>query len=64
MALWAEAGENLRRIVPLLGRDDPPADEPEDCHLCPGCKPVPDERPVGGAMCGVKRSRTLGRDRS
>ncbi|WP_234323560.1 hypothetical protein [Streptomyces sp. NRRL F-2580] len=41
MALWAEAGENLRRIVPLLGPDAPPADEPEDCHLCPGCyRPV------------------------
>lgn len=41
MALWAEAGENLRRIVPLLGPDAPSADEPEDCHLCPGCyRPV------------------------
>lgn len=37
MELWAEAGENLRRIVPLLGPDAPPADEPEDCQLCPGC---------------------------
>ncbi|MGW7171049.1 hypothetical protein ACWGH3_38440 [Streptomyces sp. NPDC054884] len=41
MGLWAEAGENLRRIVPLLGPDAPPADEPEDCQLCPGCyRPV------------------------
>ncbi|MEU7429102.1 hypothetical protein [Streptomyces sp. NPDC040750] len=41
MELWAEAGENLRRIVPLLGPDAPPADEPEDCQLCPGCyRPV------------------------
>ncbi|MFI5868080.1 hypothetical protein [Streptomyces sp. NPDC051546] len=41
MALWAEAGENLRRIVPLLGPDAPSADEPEDCHLRPGCyRPV------------------------
>lgn len=41
MDLWAEAGENLRRIVPLLGPDAPPADEPEDCLLCPGCyRPV------------------------
>ena len=37
----AEAGENVRRIVPLLGPDAPPADEPEDCQLCPGCyRPV------------------------
>ncbi|MDT0616823.1 hypothetical protein RM812_42880, partial [Streptomyces sp. DSM 40712] len=27
MGLWAEAGENLLRIVPLLGPDAPPADE-------------------------------------
>ncbi|MDX2997238.1 hypothetical protein [Streptomyces scabiei] len=41
MGLWAEAGENLLRIVPLLGPDAPPADEPEDCLLCPGCyRPV------------------------
>ncbi|MFE9629053.1 hypothetical protein [Streptomyces sp. NPDC006527] len=41
MGLWAEAGENLRRIVPLLGPDAPPADEPEDCQLWPGCyRPV------------------------
>ncbi|MDJ0385199.1 hypothetical protein [Streptomyces sp. G-G2] len=37
MGLWAEAGENLLRIVPLLGPDAPPADELEDCQLCPGC---------------------------
>ncbi|MDJ0466029.1 hypothetical protein [Streptomyces sp. H27-C3] len=41
MSLWAEAGENLRRIVPLLGPDAPAADEVEDCRLCPGCyRPV------------------------
>lgn len=41
MGLWAEAGEGLLRIVPLLGPDAPPADEPEDCQLCPGCyRPV------------------------
>jgi hypothetical protein len=41
LGLWAEAGENLRRIVPFLGPDSPPADEPEDCQLCPGCyRPV------------------------
>ncbi|WP_251019185.1 hypothetical protein [Streptomyces sp. ISL-11] len=41
MELWAEAGENVRRIVPLLGPDAPLADEPEDCQLCPGCyRPV------------------------
>ncbi|CAC36705.1 hypothetical protein [Streptomyces coelicolor A3(2)] len=41
MGLWAEAGESLLRIVPLLGPDAPPADELEDCRLCPGCyRPV------------------------
>ncbi len=41
MALWAEAGENLSRIVPLLGPDAPSTDEPEDCRPCPGChRPV------------------------
>ncbi|WP_405562718.1 hypothetical protein OG418_00345 [Streptomyces phaeochromogenes] len=41
MGLWAEAGEGLRRIVPLLGPDAPPADELDDCRLCPGCyRPV------------------------
>ncbi|WP_234336365.1 hypothetical protein [Streptomyces sp. NRRL S-920] len=41
MGLWAEAGENLLRIVPLIGPDAPPADEFEDCLLCPGCyRPV------------------------
>lgn len=41
MKVWAEAGENLCRIVPLLGPDAPSADEPEDCQLCPGCyRPV------------------------
>lgn len=40
MGLWAEAGEHLLRIVPLLG-PDAPADELEDCRLCPGCyRPV------------------------
>lgn len=43
MGLWAEAGENLCRIVALLGPDAPPADEIEDCLLCPGCyRPVYD----------------------
>lgn len=41
MGLWAEAGENLLRLVPLLGPDAPPVDELEDCLLCPGCyRPV------------------------
>jgi hypothetical protein len=41
MALWAVAGENLRRIVSLLGPDTPPADEPEESMPCPGCyRPV------------------------
>ncbi|MFJ1804186.1 hypothetical protein [Streptomyces sp. NPDC088180] len=41
MGLWAEAGEGLLRIVPLLGPDAPPADDLEDCRLCPGCyRPV------------------------
>ncbi|MFF2721354.1 hypothetical protein [Streptomyces sp. NPDC058011] len=41
MSLWAEAGDSISRIVPLLGPDAPPADELEDCRLCPGCyRPV------------------------
>jgi hypothetical protein len=41
VGLWAEAGEGLLRIVPLLGPGAPPADELEDCRLCPGCyRPV------------------------
>ncbi|MEU0523088.1 hypothetical protein [Streptomyces niveus] len=41
MGLWAEAGQSILRIVPLLRPDAPPADEPEDCPLCPGCyRPV------------------------
>ncbi|MDF0376127.1 MULTISPECIES: hypothetical protein [Streptomyces] len=35
MGLWAEAGESLLRIVPLLGLDAPPTDELEDCRLRP-----------------------------
>ncbi|MGW0538378.1 hypothetical protein [Streptomyces sp. NPDC003032] len=43
MKLWAEAGENIRRIIPLLGPDAPPVEQTEDCHLCPGCyRPVYD----------------------
>ncbi|MFG2715318.1 hypothetical protein ACGFX2_32865 [Streptomyces goshikiensis] len=43
MGLWVEAGEGLRRIVPLLGLGPgaPPADELGNCRLCPGCyRPV------------------------
>ncbi|WP_406368322.1 hypothetical protein [Streptomyces sp. NBC_01546] len=41
MGLWAEAGENLLRIVPQLGPDAPPADGVDDCLPCPGCyRPV------------------------
>ncbi|MFE6496287.1 hypothetical protein [Streptomyces sp. NPDC057748] len=41
MKLWAEAGENLSRIVTLLGPHSPSADEPENCRPCPGCyRPV------------------------
>ncbi|MFF2374860.1 hypothetical protein ACFVUW_10805 [Streptomyces xiamenensis] len=41
MGLWAEAGENLRRIVPFLGPDAPGTVSVEDCLLCPGCyRPV------------------------
>ncbi|MFE3645502.1 hypothetical protein [Streptomyces sp. NPDC059169] len=48
MALWAEAGENLRRIVPLLSPDAPPADEPEESTPCPGCyRPVYDSSSSG-----------------
>ncbi|MFE6912170.1 hypothetical protein [Streptomyces erythrochromogenes] len=43
MAQWAEAGENLLRIVPLLGPDAPAGDEVDDCLPCPGCyRPVYD----------------------
>ncbi|MFD9411284.1 hypothetical protein ACFWBN_30270 [Streptomyces sp. NPDC059989] len=43
MGLWAEAGENLLRIVPQLGPDAPPADGVDDCLRCPGCyRPVYD----------------------
>ncbi|MER6523010.1 MULTISPECIES: hypothetical protein [unclassified Streptomyces] len=43
MALWAEAGENLLRIVPLLGPDAPAGDGVDDCLPCPGCyRPVYD----------------------
>ncbi|MGW7328196.1 hypothetical protein ACWGIU_06165 [Streptomyces sp. NPDC054840] len=43
MGLWAEAGENLLRIVPQLGPDAPPADGVDDCLPCPGCyRPVYD----------------------
>ncbi|MFD3549181.1 hypothetical protein ACFWUW_26860 [Streptomyces sp. NPDC058655] len=43
MKLWAEAGKNLLRIVPLLGPDAPPADGVDDCLPCPGCyRPVYD----------------------
>ncbi len=41
MPLWAEAGQHLRRIVPGLGPEAPPADEPENSQMCPGChRPV------------------------
>ncbi|MEU8943612.1 hypothetical protein OHU17_38030 (plasmid) [Streptomyces goshikiensis] len=41
MGLWAEAGENLLRIVPLLGPDAPAGDGVDDCLPCPGCyRPV------------------------
>lgn len=43
MGLWAKAGENLLRIVPLLAPDSPPADGVDDCLPCPGCyRPVYD----------------------
>ncbi|MER5417638.1 hypothetical protein [Streptomyces virginiae] len=43
IAQWAEAGENLLRIVPLLGPDSPPGDEVDDCLPCPGSyRPVYD----------------------
>ncbi|MFD3761453.1 hypothetical protein [Streptomyces sp. NPDC058622] len=41
MGLWAEAGENLLRIVPQLGPDAPAGDGVDDCLPCPGCyRPV------------------------
>ncbi|MFE6887319.1 hypothetical protein [Streptomyces sp. NPDC057694] len=40
LSLWAEARENLVRIVPLLSPDTP-ADDLKDCRHCPGCcRPV------------------------
>ncbi|MFD5892368.1 hypothetical protein ACFWHQ_41450, partial [Streptomyces sp. NPDC060334] len=43
MAQWAEAGENLLRIVPLLGPDAPAGGGVDDCLPCPGCyRPVYD----------------------
>ncbi|MEU4356296.1 hypothetical protein [Streptomyces virginiae] len=44
MAQWAEAGENLLRIVPQLGPDAPAGDGVDDCLPCPGCY-----RPVYGS---------------
>ncbi|MFD8410991.1 hypothetical protein ACFV2Q_04375 [Streptomyces sp. NPDC059650] len=44
MRLWAEAGENLLPIVPLLGPDAPPADGVDDRLPRPGC-----QRPVHGS---------------
>ncbi|MFD8148876.1 hypothetical protein [Streptomyces sp. NPDC059708] len=41
MELWAEAGENLLRIMPQLGPDAPAGYGVEDCLPCPGCyRPV------------------------
>ncbi|MFH8893612.1 hypothetical protein [Streptomyces sp. NPDC017949] len=37
MPQWAEAGENLLRIVPPLGPDAPAEDGVDDCLPCPGC---------------------------
>ncbi|WP_369780674.1 hypothetical protein [Streptomyces sp. R33] len=43
MGLWAEAGENLLRIVPQLGPNAPDGDGVDDCLPCPGCyRPVYD----------------------
>ncbi|MGW1659097.1 hypothetical protein [Streptomyces atratus] len=55
MALWGEAGENLRRIVPRLSPDAPPVTEAENCLPCPGCgRPVYDSSPshnlIGGPV--------------
>ncbi|MGW2479433.1 hypothetical protein ACWCWQ_06270 [Streptomyces sp. NPDC001571] len=42
MGLWAEAGENLLRIVPQLG-PEAPTDGIDGCLPCPGCyRPVYD----------------------
>ncbi|MFJ6837325.1 hypothetical protein [Streptomyces sp. NPDC091209] len=40
MGLWAEAGENLLPIVPLLGPNALPADELEDCLVVPRLLPA------------------------
>ncbi|KJY41471.1 hypothetical protein VR41_12400 [Streptomyces sp. NRRL B-1568] len=43
MALWAEAGENLLRLLPLLNTAETVPTEVENCEPCPGCgRPVYD----------------------
>jgi hypothetical protein len=53
MALWAETGQNLHRIVPLLGPDAPPADEPEENTPCPGCYRPVYESSSSGTLIGA-----------
>ncbi|MFD7610801.1 hypothetical protein [Streptomyces sp. NPDC059828] len=53
MALWAEAGQNLRRIVPLLGPDAPPTDAPEESVPCPGCYRPVYESSSSGMLIGA-----------
>ncbi|MET7759942.1 hypothetical protein ABZT27_35435 [Streptomyces sp. NPDC005389] len=52
MALWAETGQNLRRIAPLLHPDAPPTDDPDESTPCPGCyRPVYDSSSSGTLIC-------------
>ncbi|MDW4912521.1 hypothetical protein [Streptomyces californicus] len=52
LALWAEAGESLLRIVPLLRPDAPSADEPEESTPCPGCYRPVYEGSFSGTLIG------------
>lgn len=58
MDLWAEAGQNLRRIVPFLGPGSPPADE--EYRMCPGCHRPVYESSDSHTVLGADRLPVLG----
>ncbi|MER5935126.1 hypothetical protein [Streptomyces sp. NPDC002054] len=60
MGLWAEAGENLLRIVPLLGPDAPPGDEVDGCLPCPGCYRLVYESSSSHALIGADPVPVIG----
>lgn len=60
MGLWAEAGEGLLRIVPLLGPEAPPADELKDCLPCPGCYRPVYESSTSHALMGAGPMPVIG----